>query len=188
MSSFVLVCPALLGERDRRETGQLPPWGDVGHVTRHACLSVRSVYLCLLPLQIWGRSDRRLACRVPSAVGHPSGQRRRASGKETDLGPLKCNKTKRNVARACHLPLFVTSPNLGSLGRSVASLSSVCRGATCRVGRGKCDGERRRPRLPRETERLETWHGRVVYPCLSPLRICGRSGSRLARRLPFAAG
>ena len=166
LSSFVLVCPALLGERDRRETDHLPPWGGVCHVTRHACLSVRSVYLCLLPLQIWGRSDRRLACRVPSAVGHPSGQRRRASGKETDLGPLKCNKTKRNVARACHLPLFVTSPNLGSLGPSVASRLPVCRDGSDVSSRTDLPGKRRTWSLLGETKPNKTKHERVVYPRL----------------------
>ena len=124
--------------------------------------------------------------RLPRRVGRVVSDG--PSRKETDLQPFGRDETKQNQTRACHLPSFVTSPNLGSSGPSVASLLPVYRGGGVSGRDGGRDGVRRTWDPSRETERDKTGHGRVVYPRLSPLKIWGRLGSRLACRLPFTVG
>ena len=89
-----------------------------------------------------------------------------ASGKEMDPEPFERDGTTRNTARTCRLPLFVISPNLGSLGLSVVSVHPLFRDWSDASSRTDLPGKRRTWDPSNATKPNETKHERVVYPRL----------------------
>ena len=106
------------------------------------------------------------------------------SWKETDLGPLKCNETKRNQTQACRLPSFVISPNLGLFERSVASLSPVYLGGSVSRRSGEAS---RRETDPEPSERdgpTQNWARTCRLPSFVISPNLGSLGPSVASRLP----
>ena len=154
--------PASVGETDRPGTLQkrrtnLKPCTSVTFTL--VCHPSKSGVVwavgCLPVIRLpWGRMS-----------GRSGEMRQRETVTETD----ERDGTTRNMARACHLPLFVTSSNLGSFGFSVGLPSSIYRRVLVGSAQTELPGERRTRNLSRETDRFETKQDHVIYPLPSPL-------------------